>query len=161
MKLRSKDYILVGVQTVIFLLYIFDLPILQLSFPLFIRNTALVVAILGLLIVLVAILQLNKNLSPFPSPKTNSKLVQNGLYKYVRHPVYSGILIGLGGLAIYSLSGYRFILTLGLYILFDVKSIYEEKLLMKKFPKYVAYRKETGRFLPKNKKTIDPEIYGF
>lgn len=149
MKLRSKDYILVGVQAVIFLVYIFDLPILQLSFPQFIRDTALIVGILGWIIVLLAILQLNKNLSPFPSPKPNSKFIQKGLYKYVRHPVYSGILIGLGGLAIYSLSGYRFILTLGLYVLFDIKSRYEERLLMAKFPKYIDYRKKTGRFLPK------------
>ncbi|MFD1096641.1 methyltransferase family protein [Salegentibacter chungangensis] len=152
MKLKSKDYILVGIQAAIFMLYIFDLQILQLSFPQLIKDAALIVSILGWIIVLVAILQLNRNLSPFPSPKADSKLVQNGLYKYIRHPVYFGILIGLGGIAIYSLSGYRVILTLALYVLFDIKSIYEEKLLMTKFPGYRDYRKKTGRFFPRIKK---------
>lgn len=149
MVLRSKDYLLVGLQGVILLLYIFDLPVLQLKFPAAVRSFGLVFSILGALVVILAMLQLNRNLSPFPTPRSGAKLIQNGLYKYVRHPVYSGIMIACGGFAIFSLSGYRVLLCLLLYVLFVLKVRYEEKQLMRQFNSYSAYRKKTGTFLPK------------
>ncbi|TBW27607.1 isoprenylcysteine carboxylmethyltransferase family protein [Gramella sp. KN1008] len=149
MNLKSKDLILVGLQAILFVLYIFDLQVLQLSFPTFIKDTSLVLVILGGLIFILALLQLKDNLSPFPSPKSNSELVQTGLYKFVRHPIYSGILIAFTGFAIFTFSGFRLIITMLLYVLFEFKSAYEEKLLMKRFGTYKAYRKKTGRFFPK------------
>ena len=38
-----------------------------------------------------AALQLNRNLSPFPSPKKESKLSTSGAYKYIHHPIYTGL----------------------------------------------------------------------
>ncbi|MCM8567986.1 isoprenylcysteine carboxylmethyltransferase family protein [Gramella jeungdoensis] len=149
MRLQSRDFILVALQAILFVLYIFDLHILDLSFPSIAKNVALILSIFGVLIFMVAILQLNKNLSPFPSPRKNSQLVKNGLYKYVRHPIYSGILIALTGFAIYTSSGYRVMLTIVLYILFDIKSNYEEKLLTKRYKDYKEYRRKTGRFFPR------------
>lgn len=149
MKLKPKDLILVGLQTILFVLYIFDLEILQLSFPPLLKDLAFILAILGGLVLLLAILQLKGNLSPFPSPRTNSQLVKNGLYKYVRHPIYSGILIAFTGFAIYTSSGYRVLLTMVLYVLFEFKSEYEETLLIKRYKDYIDYRKKTGRFFPR------------
>lgn len=147
--LKTKDYILVGLQGLIFILYLFDLPFLQLKFPSVITNIGLGISIFGGLIVIISLLQLNKNLSPFPSPKKGSKLVQNGLYKYVRHPIYSGILIAFGGFSVFSLSGYRVLLSLLLYVLFIIKVRYEEKQLLEQFEAYERYRSKTGAFLPK------------
>ena len=149
MKLNSKDYLLVGIQAILFILYYFNFGILKLSFPQFVKNTALIFAVFGGLISVIAILQLNKNLSPFPTPKSGGKLIQTGLFKFVRHPIYSGILIGLGGFAIYTSSGFRVIICLLLYVLFSVKTEYEEKLLIQKFEEYKQYQKKTGKFLPK------------
>ena len=44
----------------------------------------------GLSLMALAALQLNRNLSPFPSPKKKSRLITSGAYKYVRHPIYTG-----------------------------------------------------------------------
>ncbi len=149
MKLSSKDYTLVGIQILLFLLYYFDFGILELFIPELIKSISLIFAIIGVLIALLALIQLNKNLSPFPTPKSEGKLIRTGLYKLVRHPIYSGILIGLGGFAVFTSSGYRVIICLGLYLLFKVKTEYEEKLLVKKFPEYGVYREKTGKFFPK------------
>ncbi len=149
MNLGSKDYKLVALQMLLFLLYIFDLKFLSLAFSSFIKTLAYIVAILGVVVLILAMLQLNKNLSPFPSPKTNSELVQSGLYKYVRHPIYTGILISSFSFAMATESGFRILISILLYILFIVKSEYEERLLTKRYREYELYKKTTGRFFPK------------
>jgi protein-S-isoprenylcysteine O-methyltransferase Ste14 len=97
---------------------------------------------------ILALLQLNRNLSPFPTPKQNGQLVTNGLYHWMRHPIYTGILLVSYGYAIYSSSWLRLIVACVLLILFYLKSSYEEKLLSKKFSDYTAYQKRTARFFP-------------
>ena len=149
MRLRFKDYFLVGIQLILFALYYFDFGMLRLSFPEFIKDASLFITFLGILILFLAILQLNRNLSPFPTPKSGGKFVQNGLYKYIRHPIYTGILVCLAGYAVFSASGFRFLVCLCLYVLFSMKIVYEEKLLLKKFSEYEKYRDKTGKFFPK------------
>ena len=146
---NSKDYILVGFQVVLFFLYIFDLQIWNVVIPEWLRQTGLILAIFGVLLFLIAMLQLNKNLSPFPSPKSGSELVRSGLYKFIRHPIYTGILIAFIGFALFSESIYKIMITFGLYLLFLLKTEYEEHRLQEKFSEYDRYKKVTGRFLPK------------
>ena len=146
---NSKDYILVGFQVILFFLYIFDLQIWNVVIPEWLRQTGLILAIFGVLLFLIAMLQLNKNLSPFPSPKSGSELVRSGLYKFIRHPIYTGILIAFLGFALFSESIYRILITFGLYLLFLIKTEYEEHRLQEKFSEYDRYKKVTGRFLPK------------
>ena len=146
---NSKDYILVGFQVVLFFLYIFDLQIWNVVIPERLRQTGLILAIFGVLLFLIAMLQLNKNLSPFPSPKSGSELVMSGLYKFIRHPIYTGILIAFIGFALFSESIYKIMITFGLYLLFLIKTEYEEHRLQEKFSEYDQYKKVTGRFLPK------------
>jgi len=95
-----------------------------------------------------AFISLNRNLSPFPTPKVNSKLVQNGIYQLVRHPIYTGIILTTFGWAIYSQSSTRLVTFVLIYILFHFKSNYEEKQLAKKFELYNTYKKNTGKFFP-------------
>lgn len=78
----------------------------KLSFPDNIQKIGLFVSVWGLLIFSLALLQLNKYLSPFPTPKNSAVLIQLGLYKWVRHPIYSGIIFMLMGYAVYQTSIY-------------------------------------------------------
>jgi protein-S-isoprenylcysteine O-methyltransferase Ste14 len=102
----------------------------------------------GSMVLIFALVQLNKNLTPFPSPKESGKLVQTGLYKYIRHPIYSGILLLATGISFYYCSVWKLTITGLLVILFYFKSVYEEVLLSKKYIEYVKYKENTGRFLP-------------
>lgn len=149
MKLHYIDYILVVLQGVLLILYVWEVPLMELALPMYLKGTGLVIAIFGFLLFVVALLQLNKNLSPFPTPKKNSQLIQNGIYKYIRHPIYTGILLSCAGYSLYVDSSFKILITFLLLLLFSIKSKYEEKKLIQKFKSYKTYMKTTGRFLPR------------
>jgi protein-S-isoprenylcysteine O-methyltransferase Ste14 len=94
------------------------------------------------------LLQLNKNISPFPTPKDSASLLRNGLYKFMRHPIYTGIILLFSGYSVYQNSFYKLLVSVVLVILFYLKSNYEEQRLQEKFPDYKRYKSKTGRFFP-------------
>jgi len=145
MNIKYKDLFFVGIQICLFACFIFDFTIL-ISIPNGLKTGSLFVAIIGLLMIIVAIIQLNKNLSPFPTPKNKAILIQNGLYKYSRHPIYTGIILFVFGSSFYLASVYKMIISVLLFILFYFKSVYEEILLQDKFPNNSIYKLKTGRF---------------
>lgn len=147
MKKNCKDYLFVSIQFILFFCFIFDFNwSMKMGFA--IQETGLLIAIFGAIIIILAILQLNKNLSPFPTPKNNTTLLQNGLYKYMRHPIYSGIIFLFTGYSLYQNSFYKLGISLLLVILFYFKSNYEEQRLEQKFPDYKLYKNKTGKFFP-------------
>jgi protein-S-isoprenylcysteine O-methyltransferase Ste14 len=148
MKAKPKDVLFVSIQFILFVLFAadFDWP-LGLS-PWF-RTVNLIISIIGLSVVVLAILQLNKNISPFPTPKEAAVLIQNGLFKFIRHPIYSGIILMLGGYSFYKDSWYKTAITLLLLLLFHFKTQYEEQQLQNKFKNYNTYKSKTGKFFPK------------
>lgn len=113
-----------------------------------IQKIGLLIAVFGGIIIILALLQLNKNLSPFPTPKNNTTLLQNGLYKYRRHPIYTGIILLFTGYSVFQNSFYKLGISLLLVILFYFKSNYEEQRLEQKFPDYKLYKNKTGKFFP-------------
>lgn len=145
----KKDFFYVLIQFVLFALYFIDWNILELSLPRNLRLSILVLTAIGVLVILFGILNLNQNLSPFPTPKKNASLISNGIYNYVRHPIYSGLILSMVSYAMYSESVFRLIIALTLLVVFYFKSDLEEKLLMERFSYYKEYRKTTGRFCPK------------
>lgn len=148
MRIHPKDKILVSIQFILFSCYAIDFN-WSLGFSHLLKYIGASFAIIGLAISLIAILQLNKNLSPFPTPKENAVLLENGLYKFVRHPIYSGLLFLFFGLGFYKDSPYKLIISSFLLILFYFKTQYEENQLKKKFANYSVYKKKVGRFFPK------------
>ncbi|HZW78495.1 MAG TPA: isoprenylcysteine carboxylmethyltransferase family protein [Flavobacteriaceae bacterium] len=151
MKAGVVDVFLVILQLAVFVAFVFDVHGWRLYFPAFLFPLAIVLLILGAAIIFFELMQLGKQLSPFPSPRKNSKLIVNGVYKYIRHPIYSGILIGFLALTMIADSGYKMLVTFLMFLLFYTKSVYEEKRLMQVFPDYKVYKNRTGRFFPKIK----------
>ncbi|WP_291103083.1 MULTISPECIES: methyltransferase family protein [unclassified Flavobacterium] len=148
MTVKRKDYLFVTIQFILFFCFIFDFNwSMKLSFG--IQKTGLWIAVFGGIIIILALLQLNKNLSPFPTPKEKATLLQTGLYKYIRHPIYTGIMILFLGYSLYQNSLYKLGISLFLVVLFHFKSNYEEHQLALKFPDYKLYKIKTGKFLPK------------
>ncbi len=43
------------------------------------------------------LLTLGRNLSPFPKPIEGGRLVTTGVYSIVRHPIYTGLILGTLG----------------------------------------------------------------
>jgi protein-S-isoprenylcysteine O-methyltransferase Ste14 len=145
---KIKDLVYVTLQFSLILGYFFIPRFLAFELPNYFQIFALILSIFGLFIITLALIQLNKNLTPFPSPKSNSVLIKEGLYRYVRHPIYTGIMMFIFFYAIYTYHLPRLIFAFILYALFYFKSKYEEVMLINKFSEYKIYQKHTGRFFP-------------
>ncbi len=146
----KKDIIFVAIQAMLFIVYIFNVEFQRIVTIELIRQVGLAGAILGGLIILVALLQLNKNLSPFPTPKAGSELIKNGLYALVRHPIYTGIILGSFSYGVYRDSLWKVAIAGLFLLLFHFKAKYEESLLIARFgEEYESYMKNSGRFSPK------------
>jgi len=104
---------------------------------------------LGLVLMTLAALQLNRHLSPFPSPKTKSRLIKSGAYKYVRHPIYTGISLSAFAWAIEKGEPIQLSLATLLTSLLHFKAKHEEKLLIEVFEDYPDYQSKTGRLMPR------------
>ena len=148
MKRNPKDIFFVGIQLILFVGYLFRISKIDFAVPRWLQVAGLFLSVSGIIISLLSIITLNKNLSPFPTPKQNAELIQSGIYKYIRHPIYSGILFITFGYSIYSENTLRLLIFFTLLILFRFKAAYEEKLLQDKFPNYAAYKQTAGIFLP-------------
>lgn len=113
------------------------------------RYAALGVAVAGVVLALRAVYVLRASLSVFPEPKAGATLITHGPFRYVRHPIYSGLLLVVLGIALYTGHGGRLGVALLLAILFWYKAAYEEARLANVFPGYATYRKRTGRLWPR------------
>ncbi len=149
MKKTALDYIYIFIQLLLFILWL--KPPISIGFQAtsVLPLDGILLTVIGVLIILIGLVQLNTNLTPFPTPNTGSKLVSKGVYGFIRHPIYTGIILGAIGLAINTNSLSRLIIGFSLWILFEFKARYEEKRLLEKFPEYEAYMGKTGRFFPK------------
>ena len=100
------------------------------------------IIIIALIILLVAIKDLGRNLSPFPRPIKNSNLVTTGIYRFTRHPMYYSLILISIGVFIIKLSIYYLFLTISLALIIKFKIDLEEKYLMNKFKNYLLYKKK-------------------
>lgn len=84
----------------------------------------------GFLLVYKSAADLGNNLSPWPVPTDptcgRGSLISSGIYGYVRHPMYSSLIVGMLGFSLVTESVVRLVLSLALYLVLDAKSNYEE-----------------------------------
>jgi protein-S-isoprenylcysteine O-methyltransferase Ste14 len=82
------------------------------------------------------------------APSLQDNLVVNGLYAHIRHPLYSGMILELGGLflCIPTLSMLVACLLGVLWILVQVRL--EEMDLLERIPAYKEYKQHVPRFVP-------------
>ena len=142
-----RDYIYVAIQLSLFVIYLLPVQILSTHLPEWLRYSGLVLLGLGVILGAVALLQLTTNLSPFPTPTSNGKLITTGAYRIARHPIYTALIFFGLGYAIYQASLFKGLVTILLLTLFYFKSNYEEKLLTQNYPEYRNYKKRTRRFI--------------
>jgi protein-S-isoprenylcysteine O-methyltransferase Ste14 len=140
-----KIGILIGIVIQTFLEDV--LPITQ--EPLILRIVGAAVYTAGLLVAILARLQLADNWTDIENGQvlSNHIIVSNGLYRYIRHPIYIGDLLLLLGLEL-SLNSWL-VVALGLIAPVVLwKAVREERILIKNLPGYAEYCKTTDRFIP-------------
>ncbi len=144
-----RDLAFVTLQTLLMGAYLANPEALRVALPEAVRYAGLVFTIGGIGVLAWAFVNLGRNLTPFPTPKASGQLVTEGIYRWARHPIYTGVLIMALGWAAFSQSGWRLGLFVALWALFWAKSHYEEQLLTQKYPQYEAYKERVGQFGPK------------
>ena len=106
--------------------------------------------IIGIIIRLVAIKQLGKFFTVDVTIRENHQLLQSGLYKFLRHPSYTGSLISFLGFGL-SLNNWLSLFIVFLPVLFSIihRINIEEKVLTERFGKqYSDYIAGTKRLIP-------------
>ena len=126
-----------------------SLTILLIPSSIVINVVIIVFAVTGLIVALIARRTLAGNWSRAVAFKEDHELITTGLYHYVRHPIYTGVLLMIlaTALSVGTLSaGIGFvIIVLGLW--FKLRA--EEEILTKHFPKeYLAYKDRTKALIP-------------
>lgn len=103
----------------------------------------------GLLIAILARLELGNNWSDIETGevKHDHMLVNGGVYRYIRHPIYSGDLAMLLGLEL-CLNSWLFLAVVAIAIPTIYKAVREEEVLSQTVTGYQAYRAQTKRFIP-------------
>ncbi len=90
---------------------------------------------------------LGRHLSPYPTPRRDAALVEHGAYRFVRHPIYGGVVLGAAGVSLADGNWPGLALAAALGALFWGKSGFEECRLLAHFPAYAAYRDRVRRRL--------------
>jgi protein-S-isoprenylcysteine O-methyltransferase Ste14 len=99
-------------------------------------------------IVLMAFLNLGRNLSPHPKPGPGTTLVQHGIYAFMRHPMYTSLMLASLGWALVWQNFSTLVTTLILFLVLDAKARVEEHWLHLRFPAYADYARRVRRFIP-------------
>ena len=117
------------------------------TIPLKVIGTPLL--LIGAVIILVAKRELEIHNQPSEPKATTTALIQSGLFKYSRNPLYLGLLIAFCGLAIAINKPWWLILApLAVILTNYLLIIPEEQYLEKKFgEKYLSYKKSARRWI--------------
>ncbi len=145
MKRQSvRSYILVGVQFACIMAFLVSGPWIarQVWF--------LTLELSGILLMAWAVLTMRvTKVNVFPEVRAGSRLVTNGPYRWVRHPMYTALLLITLALLCESFSYWRGVWWILLGADLIVKLSYEEKLLGEIFDDYESYRSRTWRLVPR------------
>ena len=140
---RFKSIFLVSLQFLFILLLVFGISLKNISLS--------TITFMGLSATLMfwAIIAMQKSkLSILPEPTANAILITNGPYRFIRHPMYTAVLLGSTGILTQQFTWLRLAIFIALVITLLVKLSWEEKMLSQKFEAYKNYMKQTKRIMP-------------
>jgi protein-S-isoprenylcysteine O-methyltransferase Ste14 len=83
-----------------------------------------------------------------PEPAADASLVRKGPYRWLRHPMYTSVLLISAALVGGSFTPVRLVLWGTLCGVLIAKLVYEEHLLTERFPQYRQYKEGTWRLIP-------------
>ena len=97
---------------------------------------------------LAGVAALKGNRTAFPKPREHSQFIEKGIYAYVRHPLYTSVILVCTGWALIWGSIGALVLALTMLPFFYAKAKVEERWLRQKFPGYKDYERRVRRFIP-------------
>jgi protein-S-isoprenylcysteine O-methyltransferase Ste14 len=110
----------------------------------------LILVLTGLIIRWTAIMQLGRSFTVDVAITNVTRLKTDGIYKWVRHPSYLGLLLVVTGFAVTMNSIYSFIaVVFPIFLAIGYRILVEERLMFKEFgEKYTTYMKSTKKLIP-------------
>jgi protein-S-isoprenylcysteine O-methyltransferase Ste14 len=113
-----------------------------------VQMAGVAVMVLGAMLIVRGFISLGDALTPFPRPLADATLHRQGAYRWMRHPIYTGVMLAAFGWALWWLSAPGAVGALALAIFFDRKAAYEETWLRKRYKGYGDYARRVKKFIP-------------
>jgi len=95
---------------------------------------ALLFGLFALLLIAKGLLELGDSLTPLPHPRDDGQLVRSGVYRFVRHSLYSGLIVAGFSWALYQVSLSHLVGTTRLFAFFNLQGKPRRKLVIAKIP---------------------------
>ncbi|MBN1132833.1 MAG: isoprenylcysteine carboxylmethyltransferase family protein [Bacteroidales bacterium] len=158
-KVKVIDVVLLafnGIAMIIPLIYVFSavFDFANYNRPSWINIIGIIILIIATICLWMSHRDLGSNWTPTLGIKTDHELVKKGIYKHIRHPMYSAHIIwAIGQMVILPnwIAGFSFILFAVLVPLLRIRD--EEDLMIGEFGEaYKEYIHETGSILPRIKR---------
>jgi protein-S-isoprenylcysteine O-methyltransferase Ste14 len=112
------------------------------------QGIGMVLILTGLALAVWARVYLGRNWGTPMSEKVDAELITTGPYRYIRNPIYSGIILAGFGTAV-GLSWYWIVgvVLVGAYFIYSATA--EARIMERRFPDtYPAYRRSTKMLIP-------------
>ena len=108
-----------------------------------------ILAVLGLAGALWARITIGRNWSGYVTYKKNHELVTDGPYRYIRHPIYTSVLLMMLGTFLYYGTYFILAMFIMMMITFLLRTKREEKIMIRLFgKKYENYMKKSKSMIP-------------
>ena len=150
-KKRDRLFLIPGliVWTLVLITSVWNIraPFFSLTSPMNVAGALLF--FIGLAIRVNAAATLNRSYSATLEIRDDHRLVKHGLYKYIRHQIYTGLFLGVLAVPVYASSPLGFLIALMAIPLVIYRMGVEEKMLSEEYgDEYLEYMKATRRLIP-------------
>ena len=109
---------------------------------------AILLGAVGTILAVLGAARLGPALTASPIPRENAELATNGVFGLVRNPIYTGLMIGGLGIALFGASAWHIVFWVALVVLLAAKARWEERMLVAEHSDYASDGARVGRFVP-------------
>lgn len=109
---------------------------------------ATVLSVVGAALVVWAVLIFGRGVTPSPMPSKKATLQTRGPYRWIRHPMYTGVILWMAGSAMARANWLAAALWVALVGFFLAKISWEERRLVETYPGYQEYRDSVPALVP-------------
>jgi protein-S-isoprenylcysteine O-methyltransferase Ste14 len=149
MSRRSRQYAVAqSVIIVLFAVAVFLVHERPLFTSRFVGGLGQVLCATGVVVMAFAFAALRGVIRIAPEPKAEGHLVTTGVYRWLRHPIYSAIGLIVVGLVLRKPTVPLAVAAAAVIAFLFVKARFEERLLTSRYPQYREYRKRSWGLIP-------------
>ncbi|HEY2801822.1 MAG TPA: isoprenylcysteine carboxylmethyltransferase family protein [Chthoniobacterales bacterium] len=104
--------------------------------------------LIGVLVLVLGLISLRGTIQIAPEPRAGKQLVQKGIYRYFRHPIYTGIICCVIGLWLKRPAAWVAIAGIVVIAFLVMKVRVEEEFLARTYPDYAEYKRRSWGLFP-------------